>query len=449
VATVLEDFVNRTDYRAALLSSGNARSARNVTKLLVDAHNSGIVGIGEFLTFVKGLRLGPAREGEAPATVGDVVRIMTIHAAKGLEFPVVIIGDINYQRKSTEDLLMDPDLGVFPTLTDDDGAGSAMFRLLQKTELDQEDAESDRLLYVAATRAKEKLLLSGSFKLTKYNRPGWLKGWLKKLSAPLDFGNQEIAYDEEGQQARQLSLKIGDSDIGCRIYEPDYDTLRHAQILAADSFDAGVWSSSLLQDLTADSRQPDRRPERTERVWHVSTGGPQPQAQGRLVGTLVHEALAIWRFPGPGFDQWIEARARNHGLTGDDQITDAISRVETLLNRFQAHDLYAIMESADRHLTEVPYDRVGAIGQPLHGIIDALYLKDGTWTLVDYKTDELKDEAQYDHALEGEEGVEGYDNQVDRYASAVKKFTGKRPRTILCFLEYRGKIRLRPEPDWL
>ena len=93
----------------------------------------------------------------------------------------------------------------------------------------------------------------------------------------------------------------------------------------------------------------------------------------------------------------------------------------------------------------MPYDRVSATGQVEHGIIDALYLKDGTWTLVEYKTDKLKDEIDLNRALYGE----GYLNQVLRYASAIQNYTGQKPRTVLCLLDYREEIYLHPEPDWL
>ena len=90
VADLLKAFLDETDYRAALLGAGQVRATRNVSKLLADAHSSGIVGVGEFLAYIEERETAAAREGEARATAGDVVRIMSVHAAKGLEFPVVI-----------------------------------------------------------------------------------------------------------------------------------------------------------------------------------------------------------------------------------------------------------------------------------------------------------------------------------------------------------------------
>lgn len=445
VASVLEEFVNRTDYRAALLSSGNPRAARNVTKLIVDAHNSGIVGIREFLTYVQGLRSGPAREGEAPATVGDVVRIMTIHAAKGLEFPVVVIGNINYDRIGNVDLLIDPDLGVFPKLTDEDGAGSYMFQLLQERERDQEDAESDRLLYVAATRAQEKLILSGTFKLTNAGKPGWLKGWLKKLSGPLGFSEHEFRHNAEGHRVRKSVLKIKESDVGCLIYEPRYAPFSMISGVQTEAKQFDNWTPDMLQDLTEGLKKSEPPDDEPDRAWYV-VGGKRPiRAPGKVVGLLVHEALADWRFPGPEFEKWLKTRISSHGLTGEDQVSDALSRVKTLLTRFQAHDLYTIIPSAERWLTEIPYDYIDRYGNTEHGRIDALYLKNGTWTIIDYKTDEIGQEQKLqDYIVEMK-----YGRQLGRYTEAVKRLLGVQPRAFLCFLDYRGDVYLHPKPSRL
>jgi ATP-dependent helicase/nuclease subunit A len=445
VASVLEEFVNRTDYRAALLSSGNPRAARNVTKLLVDAHNSGIVGIREFLTYVQGLRSGPAREGEAPATVGDVVRIMTIHAAKGLEFPVVVIGDINYDRKGSADLLIDPDLGVFPKLTDEDGAGSYMFQLLQERERDQEDAESDRLLYVAATRAQEKLILSGTFKLTQGGKPGWLKGWLKKLSAPLGFSDHEFRHNDDGRRVRKSILKVEECNVGCLIYEPKYAPFSMTFGVQTEAKPFDTWTPNLLKDLTEGLKRPEPPDDEPAHAWYV-VGGKRPvRAPGKIVGLLVHEALANWRFPGPGFEKWLKTRISSHGLTGEDQISDALSRVETLLTRFQAHELYTIIPSADRCLTEVPYDYVDKYGHVEHRRIDALYLRNGVWTIVDYKTDEIGSEENLQNFV----AEKKYGRQLGRYSEAVTKLLGQRPRAFLCFLDYGGDVYLHQKQSRL
>ena len=122
VADLLKAFLDATDYRAALRRSGNVRAARNVAKLLADAQASGLVGIGEFLETVGNLKESGAREGEARATAEGAVQIMSIHAAKGLEFPVVVIGDAQYERRWRDQMLVDAKLGVLPPPEDANGS---------------------------------------------------------------------------------------------------------------------------------------------------------------------------------------------------------------------------------------------------------------------------------------------------------------------------------------
>ena len=101
VAELLKRLVDRVDYRAILASSGSAagRLWRNLDKLLDDAQASGLVNVRAFLEYLDTLRDVGAREGEAPAEAEGAVRLMTIHKAKGLEFPMVILADAARQRK--------------------------------------------------------------------------------------------------------------------------------------------------------------------------------------------------------------------------------------------------------------------------------------------------------------------------------------------------------------
>ena len=83
-----------------------------MSNLLADAQDRGIVGVGKFLDYVADLEDAGAREEKARATTEGAVQIISVHAAKGLEFPVVIISDVTRGSWGSGGLLVDPELGL-------------------------------------------------------------------------------------------------------------------------------------------------------------------------------------------------------------------------------------------------------------------------------------------------------------------------------------------------
>uniref|UniRef100_A0A7C3KHC7 DNA 3'-5' helicase n=1 Tax=Oscillatoriales cyanobacterium SpSt-418 TaxID=2282169 RepID=A0A7C3KHC7_9CYAN len=93
------------------------------------------------------------------------VALMTIHAAKGLEWSVVIVPDLTRQSaSSTASVRFDPDLGVSLKLEDEAGEKqkSALYIVLEQQQKQQDAAEAKRLLYVALTRARDRLILTAA-----------------------------------------------------------------------------------------------------------------------------------------------------------------------------------------------------------------------------------------------------------------------------------------------
>ena len=121
-------------------------------------------------------------------------------------------------------VLLDPILGVLLAEKDDDKQLPAVYRLGKLTADDREAAESDRLLYVAATRAREKLIISGCVTVKKDGTPGALGGWLRRLcdAAALGLAGLEVAVEESADAPRHLNLTAGASPIACEIYGPGW-----------------------------------------------------------------------------------------------------------------------------------------------------------------------------------------------------------------------------------
>jgi ATP-dependent exoDNAse (exonuclease V) beta subunit len=207
------------------------------------------------------------------------------------------------------------------------------------------------------------------------------------------------------------------------------------------------WSADLLQPVPAghtdvDERTEDRERDPPRQVWRVVPAVSDPHAPHWVIGKLVHEALAAWRFPDDRYEEWVESRARGYGVVDPGQLRHAARHSRKLLERFQDHELFREMDTADRRLHEVPYSRI-VEGRVENGIIDALYLRDATWTVVEFKTDELEDQADLDRLLERED----YLTQAQRYVAAVEHLMGQRPRSILCLLDYDGRMRLEQLED--
>ncbi|WP_030008087.1 exodeoxyribonuclease V subunit beta [Picosynechococcus sp. NKBG042902] len=98
-----------------------------------------------------------------PLEADDAVSLMTIHAAKGLEWSVVIVPDLTRKLSNTSSsILFDPEFGVALKQRDDQGKlqKSVLFQLLEGNQQERETAEAKRVLYVALTRARDRLILT-------------------------------------------------------------------------------------------------------------------------------------------------------------------------------------------------------------------------------------------------------------------------------------------------
>ena len=120
-----------------------------------------------FLAYAVTQDLAEAREGEAALESDglDAVRLMTIHRAKGLEFPVVCVADLGRAAATVRDRLLVGPGGEVGLRLAPIGGGDAIPALawerLAEAAKQAEDEEERRLFYVAMTRARERLILSG------------------------------------------------------------------------------------------------------------------------------------------------------------------------------------------------------------------------------------------------------------------------------------------------
>ncbi len=168
-AALLEATLAESDFLAAIAGGlYGEQAAANIEKLLAFARQHELRG-GSARTFVAQVRrLADEDAGEADAFVVEesdphAVRLLTVHAAKGLEFPVVVVPECAAQpRGGMEGVVLDPDLGLALRVR---GAGWKRWGThglrIRELRKEREAAQGRRLFYVAATRARDLLLLSG------------------------------------------------------------------------------------------------------------------------------------------------------------------------------------------------------------------------------------------------------------------------------------------------
>ncbi len=148
-------------------------------------------GLFGFLSYIDGL-IGAGKFTYTPGKTGSV-RIMTVHKAKGLEFPVCIVGktDKAYSiREYREPLQFDPELGV-GTMLPGEGGYTKYDTPVRRTIIEKKKAEDReehmRLLYVAMTRAQNKLIITATCDPEKERNGAREKEWMRDRSVVMAF----------------------------------------------------------------------------------------------------------------------------------------------------------------------------------------------------------------------------------------------------------------------
>lgn len=168
-------FVETGYYRYVGMLPAGAKKKANLKllkKYAEDFENGNGVGLFAFLQYIDRLKTSGAKIGEAKLVGGseNLVSIMTIHKSKGLEFPIVFVCNTNKQFNNQDlmkNVLMHHELGLGPKYTDLETNilyETLPFEAIKRKITAENISEEMRVLYVALTRAKEKLFITGTVK---------------------------------------------------------------------------------------------------------------------------------------------------------------------------------------------------------------------------------------------------------------------------------------------
>lgn len=459
VAELLQEALSRTHYLAILTGLPNGGRLRgNVEKLVTIARDSQTVTLGAFLDYVQAVgNQAELRESEADEDVQGVVRLMSIHASKGLEFPVVVLANMGSKAGGVDSAALRHQAGVawgckVPLLDGEAEAPRAFaYELLGRLDSAKERAEDKRLLYVALTRARDAVILSGvcepDSKTDKLKANGWLG----------DFLNQDwLELSTADEQGRIAYAEYAHQKIYIQATQPDYQAQNRPRPVIRTGWNRPALPASVpqappllapLPRLTSDmlrhlsatqlAHLGGWRYDERARDYHrrslrqgalddmpalIETVYPAVQSQrvsARRIGTMVHEALRHWRTGRTPEQQkaLLQGYAWQVGLSDADDIAHAVARAERLLDAFKQSALCAEIDSARQVYRELPFI-LRTEKRILHGAMDVLYqTQAGEWVIVDYKTGFVPDasaQALDQHARQ-------YYLQVGAYASAVRQ----------------------------
>ncbi len=230
IPMLIRRILERTGWRGAVIGIGRGEQAlANVEKLIEMARRfeeRGFTSLFDFVAQLAAMVDAEEMEGEAPVSAGrDAVALMTMHSAKGLEYPIVVLPSLHSPTPSPSTPIFDRDLGFAWTWAfNEEEFNPAIAPLMTHRQRAREQAEEARLLYVALTRAKDRLVLSGIIESGKEPPPGtMLEAVLKPICDTTELDEEGITaapvprilrfLDEDGKSEREeewpLQIEVG------------------------------------------------------------------------------------------------------------------------------------------------------------------------------------------------------------------------------------------------
>ncbi len=402
---------------------------------------------------------------EADISSADAVKIMTIHGAKGLQFSTVVLADLDTPPRHSKGLrqgdleipehplkkIFIPEMASLGIVGDKDNICTIFDQMKYRLAKEEEEAEHKRLLYVAATRTQDRLLLVSSVKTKKGevnpSKGGSLEKWMdafelsvnmeeKVITAGID--DVECIYVEQPAESIQTisPVELLREEPVSHTILPDPLSAPHVLLTSAGRNERFVLpvtgfaeylaepSDDAIQRLLLFTESEPESPKRTS-IEHgkqvladMGLGQLEPHtgfllSMGAEIGSFVH---GVYQYEYPGcewetvsmrFDKWTGKLSLENG-----QREILAQYLAQLFNHGRSMGIHKFPETALRELPIL----LRLDGFTLQGRIDLAWMDNRTATVIDYKTN-LVSESELDETVR----VSGYDHQARLYALALKK----------------------------
>lgn len=441
-------------YYVSLLPDGMKRQAN--LKLLLERAKSfeatSYKGLFNFLNYIDNIRESSG-DLESSKLIGEnenVVRIMSIHKSKGLEFPIVFLAGTSRKfnrRDFNEKIILHQELGFGPNIIK--YAKRITYPSIPKLAILQEAkreelSEEMRILYVAMTRAREKLIITS---MTKNIEKLWDKMnsevtnySVSKASCFFDWIGQAVIEKKNNWIVKKWTyddvLKLSD------IADEKYENLRED----IEKFEPSKnyseldrkmsWSYSHMEATSLPTKVSISEMKRKHIVDEENTSNEITLVEkptfmeekidtGASFGTRVHFILQNMDYANPDIKQFV-----------DDLPINTQKRISDQINRFITSKLYSRIKNSKVFYREtsfnlnVPANEIYLFDKDineevmLQGIIDLYFIENNEIVLVDFKTDNVSS---------GDELVKRYKIQLELYKRALEEITGMKVKESIIY----------------
>ena len=447
----------------------------------VDYENTSYSGLFSFIRYYEKLKSRELDYGEAGARIaGNCVRIMSIHKSKGLEFPVVFVSGLGKKFNTGDlggDIIVSSQHGLGIKYVDIESRIKypsfyhAVIAMRGKEDLIGEEM---RLLYVAMTRAKDKIIMTGRLKKpnesTDYASLFGAKNFIDFVYPVLGvekkyFDVQLIPegevyaygaeYPDEVVDASENEAKAKDEAL------PDIEELKTGllRIRSAEYPYSGEQavpvklSVSELKHMQIEEEFGESMFEETrefkpgDKTLPDFLKGEDQTTSGTGYGTLVHKCMQFMPMDirdSAGLEAFLADMVIKKRITDEERRRLPVKKFVDFMNdnvadrMRKAYDRGMLYREKQFMITipagEIDPEKFGnsKVPVPVQGVIDAMFIEDGKIVILDYKTDSLK-------TGEEEKLIKLYKMQLDIYARAAERLLGMEVKEKLLYSFSLGK----------